>query len=637
MHAQQKTPYSVHPHNTSSSVPLADLFGYAPFNKPRFSPCHTYYSYLAPTEHGAPTLWIEPVDRSCPARPLIPSQDRPLTNFIWLYTSKHIIFIRDTQGNEKWQLFVYNLTTGITTPLTASAPHSRVIPFFSLSPKHPTHIVFQWNARKESVYDLYRYCVETHELICLEQNPGNVFNWHVDSNLELRAYTTFSHDNTVALYTRATPSHRWHHQLTWLPENNWGSHVLFFSPCSTYLYFVDTQSTNTHLLQRIDLSTHTVESLFKDDTYDIYHESDITQVLDKMPPPHTTLWAQDGTLLGFSYTKNRLAWHFFQDTTPYKKLIDFLTNPYFESWVDHTDSHTYILGRCSDTEPPSFWRYDVASKAITFLGSTRPALNAYSFGHTQSITTQTPDGLTIHGYLTMPASPSPSGTFPLILKIHGGPWSRDIFGFSSEIQMLASNGYACLQVNYRGSTGYGKAFSLASKKQLGTTMVDDVICMTRYALKKFPLDPHRMAYMGRSYGGFSALSAGWRYQQLFKAIIAQVPATSLRFFLDLYPKHWETAQYHFRERIGHPEKEATLLDEQSPITHAFKAKKPLFISYGTNDSRVPPEHIHGYVANMDTSVPHEILCFEDEGHFNHKQENLLKHWSAVMRFIQKYV
>jgi dipeptidyl aminopeptidase/acylaminoacyl peptidase len=637
MHAQQHNPRSADLFASSPALPLTDLFGYAPFNKPRFSPCQTYYSYLAPTEGGAPTLWLEPVDKSTAARPLIPSQERPLTHYMWLYTSKHILFIRDTDGNEKWQLFIYDLDTGHITPVTVSAPHSRVIPVFSLSRKHPTHIVFQWNARDESCYDLYTYCVASQTLECIQQNPGNVFNWHVDNNLELRAYTTFTHDNIVALYTRHTIHDTWHHQLTWLPENNWGSHVLFYSPCNTYLYFVDTQTSNTHLLQRIHLGTHITEAFFKDSAYDIYHESDITQVLDKMPPAHTTLWAHDGTLLGFSYTTTRLTWHFLQDTSSYQKLRDFLTNPYFESWVDFADSHTLILGRCSDTQPTSFWRYDVASKTITFLGATRPALNAYTFASTQAISTSTSDGLTIHGYLTLPTTPSPSGLHPLILKIHGGPWSRDIFGFSPEIQMLASNGYACLQVNYRGSTGYGKAFSLASKKQLGTTMIDDVICMTEYVLKNFPLDAHRMAYMGRSYGGFSALSAGWRYQHLFKAIIAQVPATSLRFFLDLYPKHWNIAQYHFRERVGHPERDATMLDQQSPITHAFKAKKPLFISYGMNDSRVPPEHIHGYVANIDKTIPHEILCFKDEGHFNHKQENILAHWSAVMRFILKYV
>ncbi|MDQ5891103.1 MAG: hypothetical protein QG604_977 [Candidatus Dependentiae bacterium] len=619
-------------------IPLKALFGYAPFSKPRYSPCGTYYTFLAPTPAGAPTLWIERIDNSPePARPLLRSKQRPLSNYTWLKTSKHIVFLEDVDGNEMSHLYLCDITTGTVINLSPF-PGARVTPHYFLSEKHPDKILFQTNNRVASQYDVIQYCLTTGAWTTVAQNPGNVLRWYADNNLKIRARMSCAASDRIALETRATTADEWVTRVTWDSSDTFMSRPLFFSPCGTHFYFATTTHTNTNLLQRLDLQTGAITEIFNDPDYDIYHEASLSDMLDKTPPYTTTLWASDGSLAGFSYYKERLTWKFFtlDSTTTPPTLLKMLTAPEWESWIETRDATAIIVGRCSSSNPTEFWRYDRQTDLLVFLGCTRPELHHYVRATTTSLTTTTPDGVVIHGYLTMPTTPTGQPT-PLVLKIHGGPWTRDVIGFAPEIQMLASRGYACLQVNYRGSTGYGKKFCEISRKQLGAVMVDDVIHMMQHVLAAYPLDPTRIAYMGRSYGGFSALSVGWRYQELFKAIIAQVPVTNLALFLDNCPPHWSLFTHFMGYRMGNPRdpEELDLLTIQSPLAHAHLAKLPTLISYGGADTRVTPIHVERYMKVMHQSDDNQIIYFPNEGHWTVREENLFFQWHNTMDFIEK--
>jgi len=628
-------------------IALTDLYNYATFQHPRFSPCGTYFTYLAASsETSAPTLWlahtknIRPADTADTiqgARPLISNRIRPLTNYTWMHTGQHILFIEDVDGNEKGHLYIHNIITGITTNVVPSVG-ARVLPRYFLSPTQPNIVILQTNRRNEVVYDVMAYSVTDNSLTMIEQNPGDVISWYIDHNLHVRARSTFTTDNTITLHLRNTINDQWLPHVTWQSEDTFTSHGLFFSPDNTTFYYAGTGTTNTNLVQSVHLTTGQVTTIAHDEHYDMYHEATFTDLLDRTPPYSSTIWGANNLISAFSYSKERLQWRFLNNdiANRHPKLFTLLTDNEFETWVEQETADYFIVGQCNTTTPPQYFFYTKNTDSMHFLGSTRKELGTKLHSMpTLPIKTTSPDGLTIHGYLTLPTI----GIFPypLVLKIHGGPWTRDVFSYSPDIQMLTNNGYACLQVNYRGSTGYGKKFACAGIKELGGTMIDDVITLTQYALKNFALDAQRVAYMGRSYGGFSALSAGWRYQHLFKAIIAQVPPTDLSLLMESYPKHWSLFKYHFQRRIGHPVHDAALLAQQSPATHGHKAQLPTLISYAINDARVVPEHMYRYFNVMVNSPHNKVICFENEGHFNLLKESLLHHWGTVLEFLNTHL
>jgi len=619
-------------------VPLRDLFGYAPYNNPKYSPCGTYYTYLAPTtDGGAPVIWIERID-DCPEppRPLFPSFTHPITNYSWLYTNKHVAFIRDTNGDEVGHLYLCDITTGTITDISPFSG-ARVLPSYFLSSAHPDKIVYQTNRRIVHLYDVVEYCATSGTWTMLEENPGDVFRWYVDHNLAVRASVNLVADSTFDLRTRNTLKDPWKTQVHWDADDTFMSHALDFSPCNRYLYFVDTRKSNTNTLQKLTLHTGEIKEIFNDPEYDVYHESPTSEVLEKTLPTLSTFWTSDGSVLAFSYMRERVTWQFLSHDPSIipPTLQKMLTAPHWETWVEQRTPHSIIIGRNSSNAPTEFWRYDRNTDLLTFLGCTRPALLAYELASTHPVTTTTPDGLTLHGYLTLPATYTDK--VPLVLKIHGGPWSRDLYGFSSEIQMLASNGFACLQVNYRGSVGYGKNFCKASIKELGAIMVDDVIHFMKNIIAHYPIDASRILYSGRSYGGFSALSVGWRYQELVKGIVAFVPATDLALFLSTFASHWSMATDIYSYRIGDVERDATLLQNQSPLAHGHMTKIPTLITYGQTDPRVVPEHVTRYLQIMSPSEHHKILYFEDEGHWVFREENALHQWHTILEFIKTHL
>ena len=619
------------PSFNTGPIPLKELFGYQAFNWPRYSPCGRYYTFLAPTHNGATTLWIQEEGKS--ARPLIPSGQRPLTNYTWLKNSTHIVFVADITGEERNQLYLCTVATGEVISLSPFTD-ARVLPYYFLSATQPDCIVFQCNNRTLTEYDVLKYCIRTATWEVLAQNPGNVLRWYVDNNLEVRARSTWDTDGIVRLATRLTNTTPWVVQATWQPEDTYTSRPLFFSPDNTYFYFADTTKTNTNTLQRVHIATGQVEILFNDPEHDAYHEAMLTDILDKAPPHASTLWGADGSIAAFSYFKERLAWVFLQPIDP--ALQAFLKDSSGEAWLEYQDATHFILGRCSSNAAPEFWHFDRKTSTFTLLGKARPELEKYHLSKTFSVSTRTADGFVVHGYLTLPIKKT-EGPSPLVLKIHGGPWTRDTYGFSPEIAMLTSNGFACLQVNYRGSTGYGKTFASASCKQFGTAMVDDVIHLMRHVLAHYPLDTTRIAYMGRSYGGYSALTGGRRYQELFKAVVAQVPPTDLAFFIESYPPHWAMFKDLFCHRIGHPLHDRDLMHQQSPIAHAGGLTLPTMISYGQHDSRVVPAHIERYKKDMHQSPHNRIIYFENEGHFTMREANLLHQWEEALSFLKTHL
>jgi dipeptidyl aminopeptidase/acylaminoacyl peptidase len=255
----------------------------------------------------------------------------------------------------------------------------------------------------------------------------------------------------------------------------------------------------------------------------------------------------------------------------------------------------------------------------------------------QPLSCQSRDGLTIHGYLTLPAR-DPAKNLPLVLLVHGGPWLRDRWGHYSTVQWLANRGYAVLQVNYRGSTGYGRKFVQASYKEWGGKMHDDLIDGVNWLIKEGVADPTKVAIMGGSYGGYATLVGLTLTPDIFVAGVSSVGISNLISHYNNYPPYWSLYKPRFRARVGDPQKEEELLKARSPLFHVDQIKAPLLIAHGVNDARVVASESEQMVAAMrQANKPVEYVIYEDEGHRQWRPETKFHFFAKVEEFLAKHL
>ena len=297
---------------------------------------------------------------------------------------------------------------------------------------------------------------------------------------------------------------------------------------------------------------------------------------------------------------------------------------------------TWIVSYLLDDGPVYYYLYDRATKTATLLFSNQPALEEYTLAKMTPITFPARDGLTLNGYLTLPPGLEPNN-LPLVLFVHGGPWARDTWGFSAQPQSLANRGYAVLQVNFRGSTGYGKAHLNAGDREWGAKMHTDLLDAKKWAIAQGCADPNLVAIMGGSYGGYATLAALTFTPEEFVCGVDIVGPSNLITLLQTIPPYWETLVATFYKRMGHLD-ETEFLKSRSPLFFVDEITKPLLIAQGANDPRVKQAESDQIVAAMrERGLPIEYLVFPDEGHGFARPENNRKFQSVVESFLAKYL
>jgi dipeptidyl aminopeptidase/acylaminoacyl peptidase len=250
---------------------------------------------------------------------------------------------------------------------------------------------------------------------------------------------------------------------------------------------------------------------------------------------------------------------------------------------------------------------------------------------------QARDGMTIHGYLTFPPGVDRKD-LPMVLNVHGGPWARDVWGFDPEAQWLANRGYLCVQVNFRGSTGYGKAFVNAGDREWGNAMQNDLTDAVEFAIGQGWADRERVAIYGGSYGGYAALAGVTFTPDLYRCAVDIVGPSNLKTLIETIPPYWQPLVAQFHQRVGNPETDADFLWSRSPLSRAASIKTPLLIAQGANDPRVKQAESEQIVAALrDAGIDHEYMLFPDEGHGFAKPENRLKFYAAAERFLARHL
>jgi dipeptidyl aminopeptidase/acylaminoacyl peptidase len=304
---------------------------------------------------------------------------------------------------------------------------------------------------------------------------------------------------------------------------------------------------------------------------------------------------------------------------------------------DESDQ-TWLVGFTVDAGSLTFYMYDRPSKSGRLLFEARPALSSYRLAAMEPFSFTARDGLEIHGYVTFPPGQEGRSNLPAVLDVHGGPQVRDSWGYNPEAQWFANRGYLCVQVNYRGSTGYGKAFVNAGDREWGGKMHDDLIDAVSYVTAAGWADPSRVAIYGGSYGGYAALVGAAFTPDVFRCAVDIVGPSNLKTLLETIPPYWAPMIAQLYRRVGNPETDAEFLWSRSPLSRARDIRIPLLIAQGANDPRVKQAESEQIVAALtEAGIEHEYLLFPDEGHGFAKPENRIRFYTAAERFLARYL
>lgn len=607
------------PNMSIELIPRKVLLGNPVKTSPQISPDGTRMAYLAPV-NDVLNVWVGMIGSEDYA-PVTKDTERGIRFYFWARDNKHILYIQDVGGNENWRLYATNLETRETRDLTPfEAVQTQVI---DLDKHFPNELIIGMNKDNPKVHDVYHLDLTSGELAQVARNPGNVAAWVTDTNFKVRAALAMTPDGGRALLLRDDEQSDWRTILTWNPDDAENSFPVSFTQDGQSMYLVDARNSNAGRLVKMDLATGETSVIAEDAQYDV------SNVL--VNPDNYTIQA-------VAFNRDRVEWIVLDESIKldFDTLREISRGNFAVTSRDNTD-RTWIISFSRDDGPVAFYAYDRQTRKVTFLFDNQPDLNKYTLATMEPISFTSRDGLTIHGYLTLP--PKTEGkNLPLVLNVHGGPQARDNWGYNPEAQWLANRGYACLQVNYRGSTGYGKEFLSAGDREWGGKMHDDLVDAVQWAIKQGIADPQKVAIYGGSYGGYAALVGATFTPDLFCCAVDIVGPSNLITLLRSVPPYWSALLVSLYKRVGNPDTDEEFLNSRSPLFKVDQIKIPMLIAQGANDPRVKQAESEQIVEAMKKrGIDYEYMLFPDEGHGFAKPENRLKFYAAAEKFLAKHL
>ncbi len=600
-------------------IPRQVLFGNPVKTSPKISPDGKKMAYIAPVDNVL-NVWVKTVGTD-DDQAITNDRDRGVRSYFWAEDGQQIFYVQDIGGNENWRLYAVDLATKQTRELT---PFDDVqVQIIEYDKHRPDEMLIGLNKEDARLHDVYHLNLITGELDLIAKNPGNFVGWIVDAEFQVRGAMAATDDAGYDLLIRQDAKSDWQKLLTWDGDDSLNSGPVSFSKDGKYLCMRDSRQVNAGQLVKLDIATGEIAVIAGDPKYDV------SGIL--IHPDTYEIQA-----VGFN--KDRNEWQVLDQSIAddFDKIKQIHKGDFFLTSRDRADQ-TWLLGFTTDDGPVPYYAYDRQTKAATFLFANQPALAEYALAPMQPISFIAKDGLEIHGYLTCPVG-IPQTNLPLVLNVHGGPWARDGWGYDPEAQWLANRGYACLQVNFRGSTGYGKDFVNAGDKEWGAKMHDDLLDAVSWSVNNGIADPKRVAIYGGSYGGYAALVGATFTPDVFACAVDIVGPSNLITLIQTIPPYWSTMVSTFHRRVGNPETEAEFLESRSPLSKVDQIKIPLLIAQGANDPRVKQAEAEQIVAAMESrNIEHEYLLFPDEGHGFAKPENRLKFYAATEKFLAKHL
>ncbi|HZR60793.1 MAG TPA: S9 family peptidase [Xanthobacteraceae bacterium] len=597
-------------------IPLRDFFRNPERSGFQISPDGNTLSFMQPYQNRM-NVFVQPRAGGEPVR-LTSETERDVAGYFWK-GPRRIVYLKDFKGDENFHLVAADLGGGAPVDLT---PFDKVRAMI-VDDRYDNddEMIVALNKRNPEVFDVYRLDLNSRELTLIAENPGNITGWLTDHAGSLRLAIATDSVNTSILH-RPNDGAAFQNVIT----TNFKQQIqpLFFDFDNKLLFTSSNIGRDKAAIVRLDPASA------KEDGVIFEH-------------PEVDVGGLDWSHKRKVYTEAQfVTWkrerHFFDAETQaiFADLQSRLPGYEIDLQSNNRDEDVFVVAAWSDRTQGVRYLYERTSGKLTKLAEITPWLDENALAEMKPISYAARDGHTIHGYLTLPRG---GGTnLPLVVNPHGGPWARDTWGYNPEVQFLANRGYAVLQVNFRGSVGYGRSFWEASFRQWGKTMQDDVTDGVKYVVEQGLADPKRIAIYGASYGGYATLAGLAFTPELYACGVDYVGVSNLFTFLKTIPPYWKPMLDMFYEMVGNPEKDKELLTAASPVLHADRIRAPLLIAQGAQDPRVNIDESDQMVAALQKhGVPVEYIVKDNEGHGFHNEENRFEFYEAMEKFLDKYL
>jgi dipeptidyl aminopeptidase/acylaminoacyl peptidase len=620
---------------TVALIPRTALFGNAPRDFPQLSPDGTRTSWLAPDAQGVQNVWVQSTSGDS-ARPVTHETHRPIYFYTWAADSRHLLYLQDGDGDENNHVFSADLESGTVRDLT---PFRGVkAQNLLVSQQQPGVVLVGLNLRDRRVFDMYRIDLETGAVTLAAKNPGDVLTWTTDWEFVIRAATAFdpATGNTV-IRVRDAADQPWRDLVT-MPFAQAlfdgqvvnGSLVAAFGPDNKSLVIHSALGGDHGRLVRVDGETgRELEVLASHPASDVASDN---------LHPGVMLDAVKRRVAAVEFDPGEPEWKFLDPAlaADFARITKAVPGfPVIES-QDSANRQWIVAVKRSDA-PDRYLRYDRGTGTVTPLYSVRPELEHATLAAKRVVSIPARDGLRLVSYLTLPPG-APAKKLPLVLFIHGGPWVRDYAEFDPQVQLLANRGYAVLQVNYRGSLGFGVAFLNASTHEWGRGTQQDLYDAVKWAVAQGIADPKRVAAMGWSGGGYATLMALEQQPEMFACGVDGVGPGDLKTLFSSFPTYWDGILARWRRRVGDVQKDDALNRERSPIYHVELIRSPLLVGQGKNDPRVSLASADAMVkALRDAGREVTYVVYPDEGHGFARPENQLDFIGRVEEFLAQHL
>ena len=562
------------------------LFGNPERIAPQLSPDGKRLAWLAPDTKNVLQVWVKTValtDKS-DEKMVTADKKRGIRGYFWAKDNRTLLYIQDADGDENWHVYGVDLTSGTVRDLTPFQGVNAAV--IAVNEKFPHALLVQMNVRNKALHDVYRCDLETGALTLDTQNPGDVAGWIVDNHMVVRGAQISLPDGGTELRVRDSVKGPWRTLLKASMEENLAFYG--FTPDGKRAYLSTSLGSDTARLVEHDLKTGAEKTLAQRD------DVDIGGVVEQ---PRTE------KIQAVSFMPGRLVWTIIDpsikdDFAAIQKVMDADVNVVSRD----EDDQTWLVAYQRDRGPISYYTYSRATKQATFMFVHQPKLNGLTLAEMKPYTID----------------------------------ARDGWGYNPSAQWLANRGYAVLQVNYRGSTGYGKKFLHLGDKQWGKTMHTDLLDSVNWMVKQGWVDPKRVAIMGGSYGGYAALAGAAFTPDFFKCSVDIVGPSNLFTLLKTIPPYWKPMIAVFYTRMGDPEKDQALLHAASPLFSADKIKIPMLIGQGANDPRVNQAESEQIVSALEKNGQHAVyVLYPDEGHGFARPENRIDFNARAEKFLSE--
>ncbi len=607
------------------------FFGNPEIAGAQISPDGKYISFLKPWKDTR-NIYVKGVNEPFSAARLLTTEaKRPVAGYFWTRDSKFILYVKDNDGDENFNVFAVD---PVAKPAAgAEAPPSRdltglkgVRVMIVDLPRHtPDAIYIGLNDRDKAWHDLYKLTISTGQKTLVRKNTERITGWQFDNAGELRLATR-SADNGDTEFLRVdadkfTKIYSCDVFETCAP--------IHFQKDNKQVYIETNKGENLVSLALMDPATGAVKTLE-------------TDPLKKVDLSGAVFSEVSDELIATVYQDDQWIRRYWKDKA-FEADEKFLKSKFpgmeLSTGSRTLDEKVMLVTISSDVEPGVTYLYDRPTKNLTLQYRVREKLPRAALAHMKVVHYASSDGLEIPAYLTLPKG-VPAKNLPALIIPHGGPWARDGWGYNTTAQFFANRGYAVLNPNFRGSTGYGKKFLDAGNLEWGRKMQDDVTWGAKYLIAQGIADPKKVGIMGGSYGGYATLAGVVYTPDLYAAAVDIVGPSNLITLLESIPPYWEPIRKLFYKRMGDPNtpEGKALLTERSPLTYATKIKTPLLVAQGANDPRVNKREADQIViALRDRGFPVEYLLAPDEGHGFARPVNNLALFMSAEKFLAKYL